>query len=244
MGISELVSIGLACCATAGFTTGWMLRRGRRRPETFAPLRRYVYLNDTAIKDLYKQIPGAPHQKAEVEETSSGKRDVKMGGKLGPMDAGAGGEKANTTTRKFNTNEDAVNAITVVTAHLEKANRIIFVDLVRQTVRSNRALATLVRSDDTPAKVRLSDLDLDVSIKGEFHVTRTTNTHVVLRASYGNPSQSEDSAPSIWVSCAKALLRQELHAARQYRMTCLGRAGSWDAETEELEVRPISIFLS
>ena len=126
---------------------------------------------------------------------------------------------------------------------LEKADDIIYVDLIDSSIEPGRALRKALRSANRPTDVDLSlsdlsDLEVYVSVRGRFRQLTATPEVTTFAGSCGRTTHMP---PQAQITCQTGRMR---HAVPQgaFQARCLGRVRHWDPDAERLVIDPIAIF--
>jgi hypothetical protein len=202
-----------------------------------------LYLHDDAVMDLYLGGVYKTALKQEVEEEISASR----AGNLNAEIYGIGGTASKTVDRKlFRTYIETAEPITViriVMEVLEKADDIIYVDLIDGSIEPGRALRKALRSANRPTDADLSfsdlsDLEVYVSVRGRFRQLTATPEVITFAGSCGRTAHTP---PQAHLTCQAGGMR---HAVPQgaFQARCLGRVRHWDPAAGLLVIDPIAVF--
>lgn len=227
--------------AVAIAVTHW---RRHPAPTTTHPPGISFYLNDESVMDLYRQH-GGKYKAAlrhEVQERSSSTSEGEVSAELVPVRASAKRGVNNEIFRSYVENAEPITVIGIIIDVLEQAGDIVHVDLRKQVVTANHALAKALDTEDgkQPTVVRLRGLETFVSIRGQFHATNRTPAVTTFEAPYGEPTDPAD-GPQVHLTCPTSGLRPSVPTGT-FSARCLGRVETWDPETRRLIVHPIAIF--
>ena len=202
------------------------------------------YLDDESVMDLYRQHGGKYKAalRQEVQERSSSTSEGEVSAELAPVRARARRGVNNEIFRSYIENAEPITVIGIIIDVLEQAGDIVHVDLHKQAVTSNRALAKALDTDDDkqPTAVRLRGLETFVSIRGLFRATDHTPAVTTFEAPYGEPPDPVD-GPRVHLICTASGLRYSVPTST-FSARCLGRVEDWDPRTRKLIVHPIAIF--
>jgi hypothetical protein len=218
----------------------------RHRAPTPARLPGISFYLDKSVMELYQQYgdknKGALRQ--EVEERFSSNRDFKLSFNLPPVEgSGTRGDNREVSNR-YTTYAKPITVIRTIIDIFDKTNDIVDIDLRKQEVPFNDALAKAVNADDKkPTTVRLHDLETFVLIRGVFRRTDCTAEVITFEAPYGDPADPAD-GPQVHLSCKRSGLRGKVEdvPSGRFQARCFGRIEAWNPDTRRLIVYPIAIF--
>jgi hypothetical protein len=220
--------------------------RDRRRAKTVPqPIEGICfYLHAEAVMNLYLQGNNKGLEQ-EIEETSQSDTEGGVSAKI----PGAGGRAARKAVQgkitRYINKVTPIGVIPVIVDDLENGHRIVYVDLINNSIESGSALDRALRASrgrDAARlrSARLRDLDSFVSVRGRFRETAKTDETITFSAPYGDPADPVG-APRITVTCANTGLHDRAPKT-PFPARCLGRVQGWDPNTQELVIDPIAIF--
>ncbi|WP_436491849.1 hypothetical protein [Actinokineospora sp. HUAS TT18] len=218
------------------------LRHWRRARTPATPTGHGVsfYLDEQFVLRLYRQF-GGKYRAAltqEVEERISEADETAVSAEVSAVKVGKKGTNNSEVFRRYIENNDAITVIGLIIDVLEDADDIIYVDLRKRDVVSNRALTKTLDIEDeaTPLWVRPRELGSFVSLRGRFRLVEKSKETAVFQAPLG------DSADEVVLRCAAKGLSGVTVPAAEFPARCLGQVQEWDSETRTLTVHPIAIF--
>jgi hypothetical protein len=233
---STIVSMGAAAMITIAH------RRTHRRTTEPPDHGSTVYLDDEAVMELYhREYSAAVSQ--EIEKTINRNREGELSADLARVRAGGRRGMNETVVSRFIETVEPIIAIGRVIDALNKADRIVYVDLRKREVTSNHALIKILdrAHDKRPKAIPPRSLTGSVSVSGLFRQTGQTISTTILQAPYGDPTDTTE-GPQVHVKCDKSKLRGRTIPTGFFEARCLGRV-QWDPQRRCLVLDPIAIFL-
>ncbi|CRK59471.1 hypothetical protein [Alloactinosynnema sp. L-07] len=232
-----LAEFGLVVAAVTIVVRHW---RRARRPATPSGHGVSFYLDEQFVLRLYRQF-GGKYRAAltqEVEERISEGDETAISAEVSPVKIGKKGSNSSEVFRRYIEDNDAITVIGMIIDVLDAADDIIYVDLRKRDVVSNRALAKTLDIEDeaAPALVRPRELGSFVSLRGRFRLVEKTAEIATFQAPLG------DSADEVLVRCAVVGLSGVTVPSAEFPARCLGQVQEWDSGTRMLTVHPIAIF--
>ncbi|OLT09218.1 hypothetical protein BJF78_31190 [Pseudonocardia sp. CNS-139] len=200
-----------------------------------------IYLDESAVMDLYRQY-GGKYKAAlrhEVQERISSGGELEASAELAPLRARASRGVNSEVFRTYIEMAEPITVVSIIVDVLERAADIVDVDLTRQEVGASDALDRAFAGRPPAGGVRLREVDAFVSVLGRFRVAGRTADATTFEAPFGDPDDP-GAAPKVRLVCAQKGLRTTVLPAGRAR--CLGLAGDWDAGTRTLTVHPIAVF--
>jgi hypothetical protein len=229
----------VAAGLVAATLIGLVHRRARTRPPQLRPTPgANLYLHKDAVSDLFlhnNYVVAALRQ--EVEEETVGGSEMSLTAEIKGIGAKAGQRADRKVVRKYVEEAEPITLVRLIVEGLEKAGDIIYIDLMDGTVEGGRALERALRrwpgrKPDTLAFARLSELEVFLSVRGQFAEIAKTDTTRTFTASCGSTQ--------VRVTCEGELRRTVPDGRFQAR--CLGRVRDWDPAERELLIDPIAVF--
>lgn len=202
------------------------------------------YLDDESVMDLYRQYGGKYKAalRQEVQERIISSREFEGSAALAMLKA-RGKQGVNTEVFSSYIKEDEpITVIGIVIDVLDQADDIVFVDLPKGEVFSNRALTKALATDgERLTAVHLHGLETFMSIRGQFRAVENpdhTCEVTTFEAPYGDPADSTQ----VHLTCTTSGLRRTTVPTGSFPARCLGRVENWDPNSRRLVVHPIAIF--
>ncbi len=232
------LTVVAAVAAAAVFVVHWW--RARRRPRLHGAC---FYLDEDEVMGLYQMEYRAALEQ-EVEERVVGTKDLTLLAQVYGVEAGATRTFNREVLRRYIQTFTPITVIGTIIDALEAADGVIHVRLRTRRVEQNRALRNAMADENLELlrgnKVRLRDLDVPVSVRGRFRCTGAADGITVFLAPYGDPADPTD-GPQVRIECVTTGLRDRLPTGR-FPARCLGKVQDWDADENQLVIRPIAIF--
>ncbi|MFE0023474.1 hypothetical protein [Amycolatopsis sp. NPDC059021] len=216
------------------------------RSRRYAPQPRHLdisfYLDGESVLDLYQRRRYEPALSQQVEEKLVRGSKASVTAELSSL---KGSAEKGVTQEIFSTYIKEAKPITVIGIILdvlEKEHDIVYIDLRRQRLIRNKALAREQRRQDLDpvAPVRLVDLEGYVSVLGRFKAVSKTEQTTIFTAPYGDPGEAGGGA-RVRVECVDEGLRRN-RGEGTFQARCLGKVQEWDPHSRELVIHPIAIF--
>lgn len=215
-------------------------RRGGRTPQPTPGIS--FYLNENALLQLYLRDTYKPALRKEIEEQIVSTNAANLSAELQGV-GGVGGSR--TVNRqifmKYVEGAEPTRVIRTIMGVLEKADDILYIDLMDGVVEPDRSLqARLNSSRDTElAFSELGKLGSYLSIWGNFREVAKTADTISFAAS---PESDGDRPAQVVFTCPIADMRPEDVPDGPFMARCLGRVRAWDATEAKLLINPIAVF--
>ena len=231
--------------AAAILAVHWRSSRKKRAPRHANDF--CLYIDDDLVMDLYLRHQYEPALQRQVEEKISSGNALTAAAQFVGLHTGAKRQVNTEILRKYIEQAEPIKVINTILNALENDGAIIYIDLEKQSVLSNKDSHQLLGEDGGgPGQraVRASELGADfVSVTGQYRCESPKDSSpTVFSAPYGASDQADD-GPRVRVTCITARLRRDVHEhEHEFRASCLGRVQPWNAESGELLIDPIAIF--
>lgn len=208
--------------------------RARKRAISRVPVVTY-YLDDDSIMDLYRQWGYKGAQRREVEEKIRKSIGVKLGGSLSQGNFDADTE----VLKKWIEEAEPITVIGTIMGVLAKADVVVNVDLRKPHVVPNKALTDSLAGHGRrrARSVRLSGIEGYVSMTAQFYRAAESDGTTTFVARYGD----RQPFPQVRIPCKTPGVRT-VATGKSFQGRCLGVVEEWNAEGQELVLRPIAIF--
>lgn len=241
-------TVGSVAAAVTIAVTHW--RRHRRTAAARLLLLGALYLDDERVMNLYHLNGGkyTADLRQEVEEEITSNREADVSAELAPLIRAGGSRSVNERVfRRYVQVATSIAVIGIVIDVLDKADDIVKVDMGKREVTRSGALDKILDAagDQRSHRVRLSDVELFVSVRGRFRRTEqpdstTTDPTTTFQASYGRRTGPHD-GPHVHVTCVSRGLLDDVPPG-SFKAHCLGTVGDWDPQRRRLVLRPLAIF--
>jgi hypothetical protein len=200
------------------------------------------YLDDEIVMNLFHQRENTALRQ-EVEEQSRSSKDGKITAQVQGVGAQAGKTDEQTRVIKYITDQSPITVIRKIIADLERADKIVYVDLLNRSIEPSTGLERAFQQGRSPVSgsARLRDLKpfIYVSILGRFRVTDKTDRTTTFSAPYGDPDDPASEPKQVSVTCVTDQLRREDVPTGSFPARCLGRIQGWDPDTRKLVIDPV-----
>ncbi|HET9517585.1 MAG TPA: hypothetical protein VFO77_07675 [Actinoplanes sp.] len=235
-------TITVAAAAASGYLliAHWRARAANGQPARGISL----YLHSDAVMDLYLGGVYKTALRQEVEEELSKHTDFGGNGSLWDIIGFTGNRTVDRKVfRKYIEVAEPITVIRIVMEVLEKADDIVYVDLIDGSIEHGRALRKALRSATRPTEAALSfadlsDLEVYVSVRGRFRQLAATPEVITFAASCGHTAPTP---PQAHLTCQVSGMRHEVPQGA-FQGRCVGRVRHWDPDAGRLVIDPIAIF--
>ncbi|CAM3639107.1 hypothetical protein KIPE111705_18275 [Kibdelosporangium persicum] len=201
------------------------------------------YLHDETVVNLQGEYKALQQ---EVEERWRSSTEGRVSAEVHGVGAHGAREAEKEKTIRYIADEGPVTVIRRIIAELERANKIVHVDLFTESFEPTNGLDHAFRPvpGKNPAwrrSARLRDLKplIFVSVMGRFRVTDKTDKTTTFSAPYGDPADPTSEPRQVSVTCVTAQLRREDVPTGPFPARCLGRIQKWDPDTKRLVIDPV-----
>ncbi|MFF0373942.1 hypothetical protein [Actinoplanes missouriensis] len=218
----------------------WRMLRGRGQPVRGITF----YLHDDSVMDLYL---GGTYKRAlreEVREEISSTKEANVNAAFQNFGVGGGRTVDRKVFRDYIETAEPITVIRIIMEVLEKADDIVYIDLVNGAIEPGRALTkalrTTVLTDPASFTVReLGQLESYVSVRGTFRMAAESGDTVIFEAPCGE--RQDGGVVQALFRCSGSGIRRDVPEG-EFQARCLGKVQTWDRQREKLIIDPIAIF--